>query len=206
MAEPSLEEAAAFLPKWLSPKEQKGLFDEIKRFPEKLNFFDLTTTHQQSLLQGDGWRGLVAINFQSVEKKTVSGVVISNSCDIDINNAHDTSPNVLFIPLVKLTKFVDVLKQAGKNDEEIAAKVVQIKQQRITSLFYFPKCADVMDDSILILDDVHRHPLSDFVQANKTKLFTLTQAAFWLFLMKLSIHFHRINENVHRHIESEEVA
>lgn len=200
MADFSLEEIAVFLPKYLSPREQAGLFDEIKRLPNAIAFYDRRRDLEADLLQGDGWRGLVAINFDSLERKSLSGVIISNSCDIDIANKRDISPNVLFAPIIRLSDFCALLERSGKSAEEIAARLDVIRSQRITSIFYLPKYDGVIDESLILLDDIHRHPLRDFVKVDRAKVFTLTQTAFYLFLIKLSVHFHRVNEGVHRYI------
>jgi hypothetical protein len=200
MTDFSFEEISVFLPKWLSPTEQTGLFSELKRLPSNIAFYDQRHEFDHDALQGDGWRGLVAIDFYSLQKKPVSGVIISNSCDIDTANRRDVSPNVLFAPIIRLSKFADMLASAKRSPEEIADRLDVIRAQRVTSLFYLPKHANVIDESLILLDDIHRHPLQDFARVNRQKLFTMTQTAFYLFLIKLSIHFNRVNERVHRYI------
>lgn len=207
MAEINLEDIAVYLPKYLSPTEQKGLYEELKKFPnDSFKFYDETGKFDHELLQGDSWRGLMAINFQTLEKKAISGVVISNSCDVDINNRRAFSPNILFAPLIKLSDFKNLLEANGDSKEIVAAKVLNIKKQFNTSSFYMPECPGKTEESIILLDDIHRHPLSDFKLTEKSKIFTLTQAAFYLFLIKLSIHFHRVQEGVHRYIPDEQAA
>ena len=201
MAEFSFEEISVFLPKYLSPSKQQGLFDELKRFPDKVSYYTpVATLGEDEFLQGDGWRGLIAIDFDTLEKKAVSGVIISNSCDIAVANKHDHMPNVLFAPIVRLSGFLDILRGAGSTDGDIEKKTAVIRRQSISSMFYLPSCANVIDESIIVLDDVHRHPLKHFVGSPRTRLFRLTQFAFYLFIIKLSIHFHRINEGVERFI------
>ena len=77
MAEFSVEEFSVFLPKYLSPEKQQGLFEELKRFPKNIEFYDPSNDLKESVLQGDGWKGLIAINFETLAKKAVSGVIIS---------------------------------------------------------------------------------------------------------------------------------
>src|SRR5687767_15143480 len=110
MTELDYEKISLFLPQYLNPDERRGLFDELKRFPAKIRFYDVTEAHKESLLQGDGWRDFVAIDFQTTAKKSVSGVIISNSCDISTANERDISPNILFAPIIKLEKFACLLR------------------------------------------------------------------------------------------------
>lgn len=200
MAEFGFEDISVFLPKYLSPEQQKGLFEELKRFPKNVAFYDPSPKLKESTLQGDGWKGLIAINFDTLVKKAVSGVIISNSCDIDLKNKHDHSPNVLFAPIVNLAGFIDILRKEGKAEDELAQKLDVIRNQRISSLFYLPRFDGVIEESIIVLDDIHRHPLHDFIKTQRAKLFTLTQIGFYIFVIKISIHFHRLNEGLTRFI------
>ena len=203
MVEFSLEDAAVFLPKYLSADQQRGLYSELKNFPNSnFTFYDQSVRFKNDLLQGDGWKGLTAINFMSLDKKDISGIIISNSCDIDITNTRDFDINILFAPLVKLGDFRQLLLKSGQDPTAVENKIHDIKRQYNSSIFYLPECPHVFEESIVLLDDIHRHPLSDFAQKKKTKLSTLTMAAFYLFLIKLSIHFHRVQENVPRQIAS----
>jgi len=200
MAEFSLEELSVFLPKYLSPEKQQGLFEELKQFPKNVAFYDPSHDLKQSVLQGDGWKGLIAINFETLAKKPVSGVIISNSCDIDVKNDHDHAPNVLFAPIVSLAGFIEILRKAGKTEHELTVKLDVIRRQRISSLFHLPKYNGVIEESIIVLDDIHRHPLNDFIKTDRAKLFTLTQLGFYIFVFKMSIHFHRLNEGLARFV------
>lgn len=201
MTDFSFEEISVFLPKYLSPPEQQGLFSQLRNLPHLGSaFYDVSKTFENDLLQSDGWRGLTAINFYTLEKKNISGVIISNSCDVDITNKRDISPNVLFAPIIRLEDFAQLLRTSKFSDDYIAQRLEVIRSQKLTSIFHLPKLNGVIDESIILLDDIHQHPLQDFVKTERQKLFTLSQAAFYLFLIKLSVHFHRINESVHRYI------
>jgi hypothetical protein len=200
MAELDLEQVAVLLPHYLSAQEKGALFEELKRFPSKIAFYDVTDRHGHDLLQGDGWRGFVAIDFDTVEKKAVSGLIISNSCDIDAANKRDLVPNILFAPIIKLARFAQALREGGKDDQYVENKLAAIRLQHVTSILYLPRLEGVCEESLVYLDDIQRHPLSHFAAADRTKLFTLTQAAFYVFIIKMSIHFTRIQEGVHRFI------
>ena len=49
----------------------------------------------------------------------------------------------------------------------------------------------------MLLDDLHSMPIELHGQAAE-KLFTLSMAGFYLFVLKLSVHFCRLHENVDR--------
>lgn len=192
------EQIKLFLPKYLTPGQKADLFSELSRFPDNMAFYLSGAEWADRILQGDGWRGLIAINFLNGERKRVAGVVLSNSCDVSSENIRDLPVNILFSPLIQLSRFEETLRAIGKSDEQIASIVGNIKKQRVTSIFYLPEHREQLPESVIFLDDIHAHPLPDFVRSERAKLFTLNQYAFYLFLMKLSIHFARFQEDVQR--------
>ena len=54
-------------------------------------------------LQGDGWLPFTLFDFDAGDRRTVAGIVLSNSCDIDQLNESMRPRKVLFAPLTKLT-------------------------------------------------------------------------------------------------------
>src|SRR3989442_12258569 len=188
------EQIKLFLPKYLTPQQKSELFAELSKFPENMVFYLSNAVWNDQILQGDGWRGFAAIKFVHAEKKAVSRVVISNSCDIPTGNTRDLPVNILFSPLIEVSKFAETLQAGGKSAMQIEDVLRNIKKQRVTSIFYLPERYGIWPESIILLDNIHAHPLQDFLQARRESLFTLNQYAFYLFLMKLSIHFSRFQE------------
>jgi hypothetical protein len=84
---------------------------------------------------------------------------------------------------------------ANQTDDKIAA----IRKQHVTSLFYLPMGASLNEDHVALLDDLHTLPLRMFQNADRPKLFTLSQVGFYLFVVKLSIHFCRFSGDISRH-------
>ncbi len=204
MIAPSLEEIAAFLPQWLSNEQKGSLFRELEKVPVGFKFYDGTEQFRDEFLQGDGWSGFVAIDFETLQRQQVSGVIISNSCDIDPNNREDHERNILFAPLLSLARFRNCLIEGGIAVQTVDQKMDLIRQQRITDIFYLPQQPGTQEELIILLDDIHRHPLANFLARDRAKLFTLTQTAFYVFLIKISIHFHRVKEGVVRWLPKDE--
>lgn len=189
------------LPKYLVPSQQKELFDGLKSFeeqPEKSNFYLSQDNLHDQLLQGDGWKGLVAINFFTLEKKSVSGMILSNSCDISSDNARSREASVVFSPIIRLSRLRSTLESAGRTASQIDNAFRSMRQQRTTSAFYLPSLPGVMEESVVFLDDLHAHPLNDFASVEKSRAFRLNQVAFYILLMKISIHFSRFQEGIAR--------
>lgn len=192
------EEAAVFLPKYLSPEKQGDLFAELKSFPKNMRYYTQKMGLQEDILQGDGWKSFTAIDFETRASKIVSGLILSNSCDIDPANKRSYPVKVLFSPLVSLEKFSALMSKKGIPQKKIDAFLTNVRKQRITSMFYLPKLEDHFSEYIVLLDDIHSQPLQSFLDATKENIFTLSQYGFYLLLFKLSIHFSRFQEDVDR--------
>jgi hypothetical protein len=192
------EQIRTFLPQYLTAADQGRLFQELKSFPENFTYYSQATDIGDEILQGDGWRGFVVIDFLTTEKKNVSGIVLSNSCDLSLSNERAQPPRIVFAPMIQLQPFRDTLRAAGKTDRQIDSLCESIAAQKVTSIFYLPPVPGLMGESIALLDDIHSHPSTDFRRRKRSRLFTLSQAGFYLFVIKLSIHFTRINEGMVR--------
>ena len=192
------EQALLFLPKYLTPEQTRDLYTELSRFPNLTSFYLDREDLRGQLLQGDGWRGFIAISFETGDRKQVSGVIISNSCDVAPENPSNTPVRVLFAPLINLARYVEILRTSGKPDSQIENILISIRSQKVTSIFYLPSYPRAIDESLILLDDVHAQPLADFLRRERTCLFKLNQTFFYIFLIKLSIHFSRFNKGVHR--------
>lgn len=188
-----------FLPKYLSPSQKEQLWAELSAFPENFPFYFNRSDIQGELLQGDGWRGFIAIQFETGNRKIVSAVILSNTCDISTANQRALPVRILFSPLVSLRRYTELLQKSGRSTAQINNIIGDIKKQRYTSLFYFPCPNEGDDEYIISLDDIHSHPVQDFLaQPDRKLLFRLSQTAFYLFLLKLSIHFSRFQEGISR--------
>lgn len=192
----SLDDIKNHLPSYLSPAQKEELLEQIKNFP-KINHY--IAKYPEEILQGDAWTGFTIIDFHSCEKQLLKGIVISNSCDIDLDNPRHLDVNIIFAPLVKLSRYQALLHESGIEPEKVADKIQAIKQQRITSMMYFPKGGELDDDYVVNFDDIHSQPLRFFSEQEKRKLFTLSQAGFYLFVLKMSIHFCRFQEEIERY-------
>lgn len=199
------EDIRRYLPKYLSPRDSSELFAQLASFPKTRSPFYLQNAAlPEEPLQGDGWRGFVAIDFRTAERKELSGVVISNSCDIDPANRRDRAVNILFSPLIELSRYVTLLRQI-KTEAQITNALTAIRDQKVTSIFHLPEGA-WGPEGIVLLDTIHAHPLDDFLARDRTRLFRLSMYAFYIFVMKLSIHFMRMQEDVRRFDSPEPVG
>lgn len=185
------------IPYYLSQEAKENLAKELKNFSIKTNYY--TNLYPQDVLQGDGWLYLPVINLESGERKSIKGILLSNSCDIDPNNRRELPTKISFAPIIRLNQYEKLLATVIAEPERIRDKISSIRAQNITSLFYLPKGGSLEDEYVALLSDVHTIPYKSFLEQEcQNKLFTLSQIGFYLFLFKLSVHFCRFHENIDR--------
>ncbi|RQR81471.1 MULTISPECIES: hypothetical protein [unclassified Burkholderia] len=194
-----IDELRRQIPPYLTQPQQDGLIQALSQFPNKIDYY--LDRYHSDLLQGDGWSSMDVIRFEDGSRKAVRGIVLSNSCDIDDSNERSLPPRLLFAPLIKLARYVDLLERAGVGKPSIDGKLQAIREQGITSIFFLPAGGKLEEDHIALLDDVHTLPVDYFrgKGEERQKLFTLGMTGFYLFLFKLSVHFCRFHENVERY-------
>jgi len=189
----------AQIPYYLTEPQKVGFRKALKDFQEARNVDYFINQHADVALQGDGWPGLSLINFITGDKQPVKGIILSNSCDISVENRRDVPSMVVFAPLIRLSRFKQKLEQSGLSEERITEKLNSIRKQQVSSIFYLPPGGNLEFEYFAPLDDLHSMPLQVFIDTpDKQKLFTLSMFGFWFFLFKLSIHFCRFQEELAR--------
>lgn len=185
------------IPSYLTQASKDNLVKYLSDFPRPIPYY--ADLFPEAILQGDGWTELGLIQYETADRKQVKGMILSNSCDIDSKNEKDRPPKLVFVPIVKMKSYAEQLERAGIPRESIEEKFNAIRAQKVTTIFYLPQGASLEDEYIAILDDVHAVPFNRFTSIpGKTKLFTLSQVGFYLFLLKLSVHFCRFHEELQR--------
>ena len=185
------------IPYYLSQKAKEHLAKALDNFPRQIDYY--ISRYPDEALQGDGWTSVDVIRFEDGTRKLIKALLLSNSCDIAPENKRDLPTKLSFASMVKLNRYQVLLTSGGLDPEQIKAKVQAIKEQRVTSLVYLPKGSALDDDYVALLDDIHTVPYQAFRARNeKKKLFTLSNVGFYLFDLKLSVHFCRLHEEIVR--------
>lgn len=191
------------IPFYLTSEDQQALVRELKSIAGggKADYLlgEYRDSFKSLMLQGDGWRGFQLFIFDSGERRVVRGMVLSNSCDVDSENPRDVPARVIFAPLVKLSVYETLLAKSGIDAAKVQAKIASIKAQKTTNVFYLPACGTLDEDYIVRLDEAQSMPVAAHVRsADREKLFTLSNTGFYMLVLKLSVHFCRLQEQVNR--------
>lgn len=198
-----IEDFKLYLPKFLSAESDKELFDSLKDFPNNIDSRIYTNYLSDSdiIYQGDGISDMLFINLPKPDIKPVPSMIISNTCDIDLVNVRNFPSQVVYTPIFNLLKYQEALyKNSNKTNEQVDSHIQSIKNQEITQIFHLPKVQGKIDDSIVFFDRVCNFPNKLIPRENlkEKRLFTLSDYGSYLFLLKLSIHFTRIQDKVER--------
>lgn len=199
----SFEEVKYYLPKYLTPESEKALFQELQSFPDNIDsrLFTSYLKEEPFLFQGDGIEGLLFVNLPDSDIRKLRAVVLSNTCDINPKNKRLSRPNIVYSPILKLEKYVKNLLDKGLIEKEaLRDHIDSIKKQRVTSIFYLPKGGPLESESMVFFDKVVSCDSNYLSEADikSNRLFTLSNYGLYLFVLKLSIHFSRINEGLDR--------
>ena len=187
------------IPYYLTGEKRNGLKKALKDFQANTPIEYYLNKYPNELLQGDGWHGLELLIFQNAERKMVKGVILSNTCDIALENPRSLSPRIVFCPLIKLSNYRKLLDDTDLPTDRINDKLETIRDQRVSTIFYLPQGGGLEEEHIILLDDIYSLPSNSFeTSTDKSKLFTLSMVGFYLFVFKLSIHFCRFHEEVDR--------
>jgi hypothetical protein len=199
----NLDDIKIYLPKFLSAESDRELFNGLKDFPENIDERLYTTyLHDTKIVyQGDGLNNLLVVNLPKSEIKPVPGIILSNTCDIDLQNERNFPSQIVYAPIFSLAKYRQtLLNNSKKSKEQITDHINAIKKQAITQIFYLPKFEGKLDESIVFLDRVNNMP-NTLIERDKittNRIFTLSDYGAYLFLLKLSIHFTRVQDKVER--------
>lgn len=202
MQQPDLAELAErFLPSYLLPNARAELLKHLTEFPHNRGYYSIAPAQEQ--LQGDGFTNFVIFNFHTAERKSVKGLVLSNSCDIAAPNTTVEDQRITFAPIISVQKYADLLRASGRDQERIESTLGRMRKQHLNNVFYLPPYGE-FPESLVLFDDLHSEPLSYFWSASKQRLLRLSDFGFWLLVLKLSIHFTRLHEEVQRDIQHDE--
>jgi hypothetical protein len=210
-----VEELTKFLPSYLRDAASKALAQTVAGgFPDTSDpnkvYNDLPVG--TPFLQGDAIRDVPFAMHDPITKETFDdefdAIVLSNSCDISMENRRFDEPLVSFGIVIPLSLYEDSLRAVGIAENRAADHLKDVRANKISSLLYLPNVwrgANIIrQEMIARLDWVYSLP-NGTVQKwpnqylpEGDRIFSLSNYGFYVLLYKLSVHFSRIREEVDR--------
>jgi hypothetical protein len=211
----TLELIRTFLPKYLTPELTENLFKTVKEyfpFSNNPNLIYYRIPDTKYYYQGDCIIDIPFSRFNNGKFETVylKGTIVSNTCDISPDNKRLEVPNIQFAAVFSLKEFIHKLKEKNIEPKRISTFIENLKENRISNLFYLPEKKDgdkiIMEESFVRFDLSTTLPASIFwgetydnsYAPEGDRLLSLSNYGFYLFLIKLSVHYCRFREGVFR--------
>lgn len=158
------------------------------------------TNHAESLLQGDIYGAVGVVerrgNHLSIEHRRA--MLVSNSCDVDRRNARDLPVSVTIAPVMRLSRFRQMLLDSDVDEDRIASIVQSLKVQELSTMLYVPVGSGVQEPLVVMLSNVQSMSIDEFNTPLPNREAVLTARGFWLLVIKLAMHFCRPYEAVER--------
>jgi hypothetical protein len=195
------EEIKKYLPQYLTADSSKKLFEQLSRFPTdgtKDVVYTSALKADKHLFQGDGVKDAFYVDLPNLKEGRVPAILLSNTCDMNMENQRINPCRIMYAPLMNFDKYAAAIRT--KYPEKAENHLKELKAQHITQALFLPKGEGLDNDSILFFDRTISLPLSQALvdKMVSNRLFTLSDFGFYLFLLKTSMHFTRIQEKVDR--------
>ena len=193
---------SVYLPQYLSSESKRELLSQLVAFSvddTKSSIYSNAFKKKGFLLQGDGIGGVPYIFFPDTSKnKEVDAILISNTCDMSLENNRLYPSKVMYVPLLRYDKYAEMVKSEAPMQAENHLK--DVKKQYVTQMLFLPQGSGLTYDAIAFFDQAISLPLSKDLVDNFCckRLFSLSNFGFYLLLLKISIHFTRIKEKLDR--------
>ncbi|WP_314206323.1 hypothetical protein [Capnocytophaga bilenii] len=196
----SFEDIKKYLPQYLSDRDAKQLFSALKDFPNNIDerFYSNYSLDDNILYQGDCLKDIPAFNLPDTRTKLSQSMAISNTCDMDLSNKRLWNTRILFSQIILLEKLEKGLCQRFPKDR-VTNYINSLKKQQITNAFYLPKSKN-LDEAVAFFDYTNSFDINyiDRESLKERRLVSLSNYGFYILLLKLSIHFTRVQEKVER--------
>ncbi|MEQ1448084.1 hypothetical protein ABLT89_14370 [Acinetobacter schindleri] len=200
------ENFSQLLPGYLTDETRQKLEVALKSFTkhERITQDPFTSFKNNYFLQGDIVSNIPLpywVNNEFITHTAPRCIILSNTCDIDVNNPRDLPMDCLLAPIFDLEKIENILLANGTSRQKVNNFIEDIKKYRITNLFYLPmdsegKYAPHEKGYVVSLDKTFSLP-RQFLNIEQ-HIKSLNQFFSYLFTFKLSIHFCRFHDKVDR--------
>jgi len=165
-------------------------------------FYDNYPGYENKIGQGDTLIDMVVVQIPDCEKVQAKCIVISNTCDIDLENEKKYPSRLMYAPLIKLSsysKLLNSMKSADGSrkydDDSINSQLGQIRNQKISQIFYLPQGQGIEEESIVFLDSICSISNDKVSRDNleKERLASLSMYGWHIFLVKLNHFFTKLS-------------
>ena len=132
------------------------------------------------------------------ERTYTDALILSNTCDLDLNNARKEHKQVVLAPIIEMDQYMEEIT----DEQELERMKKSVKSQVISNILYLPPNLVSGKDYICHLDKAFWFPTEELnsylPEIEQTRVASLDYFGYYLFLVKLSYHFCRLPEEKQR--------
>jgi hypothetical protein len=182
--------------------------DQFLKGKDEIDYSEFYSYHSHSvLMQSDLIHSIISIDWDEENRKYKTGytpgILISNSCDVSLENKrHINNKEALFAPIIPLQDYLKMAREDDYSDRQISGFYDTLTKQEYTNLFYLPPNHINGRAYIVRLDKIWWVPQTELIQIfeniDNSRLLSLSDWAYYLFLTKLSLHTCRVPEEIER--------
>ena len=214
----NFEDIKLYLPKYLSESSINELIENLKNFPQNISkdsnikafpdnisssIYNSLLWYKETIFQGDGLKDFLVVNLPEEKIGKAPCIILSNTCDTDLNNKRGFPAQICYAPIFDLEKYKQKLIETKVKTIEATEQHIQsIKNQYVTQMLYLPIGGALSYEGIVFLDRINHCDNKSILRDNITerRLFMFSNYGFYLLLIKISIHFTRMQEQQDRNI------
>jgi hypothetical protein len=132
------------------------------------------------------------------ERTYTDALILSNTCDLDLNNARKEHKQVILAPIIEMDQYIEEIA----DEQELERMKKSVKSQTISNILYLPPNLVGGKDYICHLDKAFWFPTEELnsylPEIAQNRIASLDYFGYYLFLVKLSYHFCRLPEEKQR--------
>jgi hypothetical protein len=132
------------------------------------------------------------------ERTYTDALILSNTCDLDLNNARKEHKQVVLAPIIEMDQYMEEIT----DEQELERMKKSVKSQTISNILYLPPNLLGGKDYICHLDKAFWFPTEELnsylPEIAQNRIASLDYFGYYLFLVKLSYHFCRLPEEKQR--------
>lgn len=198
------------LPPYLHEVEKGRIRSALSQFTEEgeINYSNFYTTNgPQYLMQADILSSVKGIMWDEQTGDVQNGynpaMLISNSCDVSSENTRSLNQkDVLFAPIIPLEEYIADCEAAGTTQGQLTSFINVLKRQEHTNIFYLPPNPKNSREYLVRFDRIYWLPIyhltDSIADVPQSRFISLSTWAWYLFIVKLSLHTCRVPETVER--------
>lgn len=182
--------------------EVKSYWKSVKKLPRYDNsrFYHACPTELNTITQGDVITGLPFVNLPSTKVQRGRAIIISSTCDIELENERKFATRIMYASLFNLRVYEEEMRnekntEGNKKFEDtfITEHIQAIKDQKVGQILYLPKGMELEEDALVYFDRAISYPNNAVSREDldKKRLTSFSLYGWHTFMERMALFFFR---------------